>query len=203
MLMRQSFFDTSRRDLLSLKHAGLTLVLGSALLGLASVAEAAVLRDSEQPMSFAADSVRVDDKSRLNVLQGNVEITKGSIVVRADRVEVVQSPQGQTATATGGAGGRALFRQRRADTDEVIEGEAERITYDSRTEKVQFVGRAAMRRLVAGVVADELVGQRIDYDSPSNVFQVNGNKTPGTSGGRVRGIIGPRQSASPKVEPQP
>lgn len=202
MITRLPLFDTCRRAVMSLTSAGL-VVCGLAMLGAAVPALAAAVSDSDQPMSFAADTVRVDDKSHLNVLQGNVEISKGSIVVRADRVEVLQSPQGQTATATGGTGGRALFRQRRAGTDEVIEGEAERITYDSRTEKVQFVGRAAMRRLVAGVVADELVGQRIDYDSPSNVFQVNGNKTSSTSGGRVRGIIGPRQSVSPQAEPKP
>jgi len=202
MITRLPFFDTCRRAVMSLTSA--SLVIGVlVLLGNASIAAAAVVSDSDQPMNFAADTVRVDDKSHLNVLQGNVEISKGSIVVRAERVEVLQGPQGQTATATGGTGGRALFRQRRAGTDEVIEGEAERITYDSRTEKVQFVGRAVMRRLVAGVIADELVGQRIDYDSPSNVFQVNGNKTSSSQGGRVRGIIGPRQSVSPQAEVKP
>lgn len=203
MLTRLPFFYICRSALLSLQSVALMAACSLVLLSFGSTAVSAVLSDSDQPMSFSADSVRVDDKSRLNVLQGNVEISKGSIVVRADLVEVLQDRQGQTATAKGGSGGRALFRQRRAGTDEVIEGEAERITYDSRTEQVQFLGRAAMRRLVAGVVADELVGQRIDYDSRSNVFQVNGNKTSATTGGRVRGIIGPRQSASSPATPAP
>jgi lipopolysaccharide export system protein LptA len=156
--------------------------------------------DRAQPLNFAADNARVDDAQRLNILSGNVEITKGSIVLRADRVEVRQGNDGsQTAVATGGQGGRALFRQRREGLDELIEGEADRVEYDGRADVVRFNGRAVMRRLTGGVVADEVVGQTIVYDNKTEVFQVVGGGGSGsaTPSGRVRGVIAPRKASGP------
>jgi lipopolysaccharide export system protein LptA len=152
--------------------------------------------DRAQPLNFAADSARVDDNQHVNILSGNVEITKGTIVLRAAKVEVRQGGGGsQIAVASGGPGGRAYFRQHREGLDEYIEGEAERVEYDGRAELVRFVGRAVMRRLNGATVADEVVGQSIIYDNKTEVFQVVGGQGPATSsgGGRVRGVISPRK----------
>jgi lipopolysaccharide export system protein LptA len=158
--------------------------------------------DRDQPLSFAADSIRVDEKKRLNIMQGNVEISKGSIVVRADRVEVLQGADGsQKATATGGAGGKALFRQRRAGRDEMIEGEADSVTYNSRTDEVNFSGRAVMRRMIGATVVDEVSGQSIVYDNKTDVFQVVGGQGTTATKGRVRGVISPRKSVSTSTVP--
>lgn len=156
--------------------------------------------DRLQPLNFAADSARVDDNQHLNILSGNVEITKGTIVLRAAKVEVRQGGGGtQIAVATGGPGGRALFRQRREGLDEFIEGEAERIEYDGHSELVRFSGRAVMRRLNGASVADEVVGQSIIYDNKTEVFQVVGGQGGAGStapSGRVRGVIAPRKDAT-------
>lgn len=179
----------------ALNAGSLALLLGVALTGTPAWADRS---DRFQPLNFAADSARVDDNQRVNVLTGNVEITKGTIVLRAARVEVRQQADGtQTAVATGGAGGRAYFRQRREGLDEYIEGEAERIEYDGQSDKVYFKGRAVMRRLNGATVADEVVGQSIVYDNRTEVFQVAGGGGGGTTGspatgGRVRGVIAPR-----------
>lgn len=150
--------------------------------------------DRFQALNFAADSVRVDESSRVNVLKGNVEITKGSIVLRSALVEVRQGADAtQSAVATGGVNGRAFFRQRREGLDEFIEGEAERVEYDGRADVVRFVGRAVMRRLSGGVVADEVVGQTVVYDNKTEVFQVVGGAKSAASSGRVRGVISPRK----------
>jgi lipopolysaccharide export system protein LptA len=172
--------------------------LGAALAALLMVVPAWADRaDRMQPLNFAADSARVDDNQRVNVLSGNVEITKGTIVLRAAKVEVRQGGAGtQIAVASGGPGGRAYFRQRREGLDEFIEGEAERVEYDGRAELVRFSGRAVIRRLNGATVADEVVGQSILYDNKTEVFQVQGGQSaPGTSApsGRVRGVITPRQ----------
>lgn len=178
------------------------LVLGLALTLCGVLLAQPVWADSSdrfQPLNFAADNARVDDNQRVNVLTGNVEITKGTIVLRAAKVEVRQQADGsQTAVATNGAGGRAYFRQRRQGLDEYIEGEAERIEYDGQGDKVYFKGRAVMRRLNGATVADEVVGQSIVYDNRTEVFQVAGGGSGGgttgspTTGGRVRGVIAPR-----------
>ncbi len=160
--------------------------------------------DRFQPLNFAADAARVDDNQGLNILTGNVEITKGSIVLRSARVEVRQQSDGtQSAVSIGGQNGRAYFRQRREGLDEFMEGEAERIEYDGRNDVVRFQGRAVMRRLEGGKIADEVVGPVIIYDNKTEVFQVVGVASPGGSAasspsGRVRGVIAPRKDGSGK-----
>lgn len=155
--------------------------------------------DRSQPLNFAADSARVDDVQRLNILSGNVEITKGSMTVHADRVEVRQNPDGsQTATALGGPGGRAYFKQKREGLDEAIEGEAEKVVYEGKDDTVHFTGRAVMRRLKGVTLTDEVTGQVIVYDNKTSVFQVVGNAgNTTTTKGRVRGVITPRGGAEP------
>jgi lipopolysaccharide export system protein LptA len=155
--------------------------------------------DRAQPLNFAADSARVDDAQRLNILTGNVEITKGTMTVNADRVEVRQNADGtQTATALGGPGGRAYFKQKRDGVDESIEGEAEKVVYEGKDDTVHFSGRAVMRRLRGATLTDEVTGQAILYDNKTSVFQVVGNMGNTTSTkGRVRGVITPRNTEPP------
>ena len=155
---------------------------------------AAEKADRNKPLAFAADSARVDEVKQLNVLTGNVEITKGSIVIRAHQVEVRQSPQGhQSAVATGRPDQRATFRQKREGLDEYLEGEAERLEYDSRTDTVKLVNRAVMRRYRNGTLADEVSGNTISYDNGSEVFQVVGGADSAAPAGRVRGVLTPRE----------
>lgn len=160
--------------------------------------------DRSQPLNFAADSARVDDVQRLNILSGNVEITKGTMTVRSDRVEVRQNTDGtQTATALGGPGGRAYFKQKREGVDESIEGEAEKVVYEGKDDTVHFTGRAIMRRLKGVTLTDEVTGQVIIYDNKTSVFQVVGNAGNTTSTkGRVRGVITPR-GGEPTPAPAP
>lgn len=177
----------------SLRSFRVSATLALAALALCSISAQAEKADRFEPLNFAADAARVEENQRLNILSGNVEITKGSMVVRADRVEVRQNPDGtQTATAVGGPGGRAFFRQKRDGVDESIEGEAERIVYDGKTEIVRFTSRAVMRRLQGNVINDQVSGPVIVYDNKTSVFQVEGGVGPGAAGGRVRGVITPR-----------
>ena len=121
------------------------------------------------------------------------------MLVRADRVEVRQNADGsQTATATGGQGGRAYFKQKREGLDEAIEGEAERVVYEGRDDTVHFTGRAIMRRLKVGVLSDEVTGQVIVYDNKTAVFQVVGTASNASAAkGRVHGVITPRSASEP------
>lgn len=151
--------------------------------------------DRSQPLSFAADSARVDELKQLNILSGNVEITKGSIVIRADRVEVRQSPEGyQSAVATGWPAKRAYFRQKREGSDEYLEGEAEKLEYDGRSDTVRLINQAVMRRFRGNTLADEVSGSTISYDNTTEVFQVIGGASSPAAPGRVRGVLTPREA---------
>lgn len=167
-----------------------------ALLALIAAPAGAEKADRMAPLNFSADTARVDDQKKVHVLRGNVEINKGTIVIRSAQVEVRQDKEGhQTAIATGGPR-RAYFKQKREGLDEFIEGEAERLEYDSRADTVKLVNQAVMRRLRGSAVVDEVAGSTIVYDNGSEVFQVQGGSAPaaGTASGRVRGTLSPRET---------
>jgi lipopolysaccharide export system protein LptA len=160
--------------------------------------------DRTKPLEYEAESGRADEKRGIYELRGNVVITKGSLTIRAERVELRDTAQGQTVVATGANGKPASFRQKREGLDEYVEGQAMRIEYDTRSETVRFTQQAVMRRVRSGAVADEVSGQSIRYDNVAEVFEVLGTpgaaasaSQPGT-GGRVKGVLAPRESATPE-----
>ena len=151
--------------------------------------------DRAQPMVVEADRDGVLDLQRqVLVYTGNVVISQGSMVLRAERVEMRTLPDGfRTASATGAAGKPASWRQKREGLDETVEGTADRIEFDGRADTLRFVGNGAVRRLRGGTVADEITGERILWDNTAEVFRVEGGSVSATNpGGRVRAVLSPR-----------
>ena len=178
------------------------------LLGLVLVwpLEAAAERaDRSKPLNYEADGGRADDKQGVVELKGNVVVSKGTLEIRADRIELRNTKQGQSATATGTAGVPAKFRQKREGVDEYMEGQAQQIEYDVRKETVRFSQQAVLRRVRAGVVTDEISGQTITYDNLAEAFEVHGSTAPvaaavpaSAPAARVRGVLAPRDEAAEK-----
>lgn len=162
--------------------------------------------DRGKPLAIEADAARYDDQKQTGVFTGNVVVTKGSIVMRAARMEVQQTAGGQQlGIATGAAGKTATFSQKREGLNETIEGEAERVEYDGKTETVRLVNKAVIRRFRGKQLVDETSGALITYDSLGEVFSVQGgNVTAANPGGRVRAVLSPRNdspAAAPAVAP--
>lgn len=177
------------------------------LLGLAPLwpLDAAAERaDRTKPLNYEADGGRADDKQGVVELKGNVVVSKGTLEIRADRIELRNTKQGQSATATGTPGAPARFRQKREGVDEYMEGQAQQIDYDVRKETVRFSQQAVLRRVRAGVVTDEISGQTITYDNLAEAFEVLGSTTtpvavPASApAARVRGVLAPRDEAPEK-----
>ena len=168
---------------------------------------AAEKADRDKPMNAEADSLRYDDLKQSSVFTGNVVITKGSTIIRGDRVDVRQDAEGyQQATVVAAPGKLAFYRKKRDMVDEYIEGEAELIEYDSRADKVKFIRRAVLRRYNGSVLADETTGAQINYDNVSDVFTVEGgaeSRTSGNPGGRIRAMLTPRSASSAANAPTP
>lgn len=156
--------------------------------------------DSEKPTSIDADQLTYDDVKQVNIATGNVVLTRGTLLMKADRVMVTTDPSGyQFATLYAAPGGLASVRQKRdGGPDLWIDGHAERIEYDERTEIVKLFSKAQMRRLQGDKPTDEVNGEFISYDSRTEFYSVNntnnGNSQPGA--GRVRAVIQPREKVT-------
>jgi lipopolysaccharide export system protein LptA len=162
--------------------------------------------DRNQQMFIEADrSGKADLLGQVMVYSGNVVISQGSMLLRAERIEMRTMADGyRAATATGLAGKPATWRQRRDGVDESVEGTADRIDFDGRADTLRFVGNSAVRRLRAGTVADEITGGTILWNNLAEVFTVEGGaKTATNPTGRVRAVLSPRAEPNETTPPKP
>jgi len=177
-----------------MKH---TLIL-CALLGAGLLPSAwAEKADRNKPMQIESDSMRYEDAQQLTVFAGKVVATKGTIVIRGAKVEVREDPEGnQHGIVTGTPKDRAFFRQKREGVDEFIEGEAETLIYNGKTDTVRFEINAVMRRFRGSTLADEVTGAIINYENSTEKFSVDGSAA-GAAPGRVRAVITPKPTKTP------
>ena len=175
------------------------LALACACVTSAALAERA---DRNKPMNAEADALRYDDASQTSVFSGRVVISKGTILIRGAQVEVRQDPQGhQFGIVLAGPAQPASYRQKRDGVDEYIEGQAQRIEYDGRSDQVKFIGQALLRRYRGTTLSDETAGGVIVYDNQTEVFRVDGgpaSASPANPSGRVRATLAPRSQALPE-----
>jgi len=182
-----------------MKRPFLSLLLVAAVAAGTALPATAERADRDKPMHAEADSLRYDDLKQTSVFTGNVVITKGTTVIRGAQVNVSQDPEGyQLAVATAAPGKLAYYRKKRDGVDEYIEGEGERIEYDSRADLVKFIKRGVVRRYKGAVLSDETSGALIVYDNNTDVFTVDAGDKNGSAanpGGRVRAMLSPRAAA--------
>lgn len=182
----------------------LPAALAAALLFALAPAARAEKADKDKPTHIEANRMSADDTRRLSIFEGNVVLTKGTIIIRADRIVVRQDPEGyQLATATGAP---VRFRQKaepKGDKEGVwMDGEALRIEVDDRNEKIEMFERAWVKR-----DEDEVRGDYIFVDQRSEFFSAMSGKGGPSSGsdGRVRAVIQPKNKPedAPVAPPKP
>jgi len=160
--------------------------------------------DSEKPINLEADRISMDDVKKVQVFDGNVILTQGTLQIRTSKLVVTQDADGfQKGVATSGANGLARFKQKLEGKDEYIEGEAERIEHDARSEVTQFFVRAWVKN-----GQDEVKGHYISYNSlTENYLVTNGAGDTKTATGapqaRVRAIIQPKGKNAPAADAKP
>jgi lipopolysaccharide export system protein LptA len=167
-------------------------VLCAALLASPAHAEKA---DRDKPVNLEADTVTLDDVRKVSVYEGNVILSQGTLMLRADRVQVTQTASGlDKVVATGRP---VAFRQKVDGRDEFIEGFANRIEYDSVNSQLELIGQAQLRR-----GSDELRGAQISYNANTEFYKVVGQPDAKTPSGRVRAVIRPKpRTEQPAAQP--
>jgi lipopolysaccharide export system protein LptA len=161
------------------------VLLGAALLlPLGAQAEKA---DSEKPLEIESNAMSADNVRKVVVFNGVVVLTKGTIRITADRLVLTEGDKGSNqAKATGTP---VRFRQRLEPKDGKegvwLDGEALRVVYDERTERVELFDKARVTR-----DGDEVRGDYILYDQRTEFFSARTDKA--STSGRVRAIIQPR-----------
>lgn len=153
--------------------------------------------DRDKPMYLESDQMLVDDAQQISTFTGNVNLTQGTMLIRGDKIVVVQDKEGfKHGTAYGNT---ASFRQKREGLDEYVDGYGERIEYDTRAETVDFYVRARLKREL-----DEVRGEHITYSQKTEIFHVNsGASQEKGAPKRVRAILQPKpkQGATPPSAP--
>ena len=164
------------------------LMLLATALVLAAPARAE-LADRNRPVLLDGGRMTIDEANGLRTLEGDVQLVRGTLLIRTQKLVVTQDEHGyRKAVAIGGPGGKARFRQKREGSPDYIEGEAERIEHDGLTDKTEFFGNAQVR---SG--RDEMRGQYVSFDGQTEKYVVTGG--PASASGRpepVRAIISPK-----------
>lgn len=164
------------------------------ILSLLCMPASAERADREKPTNIEADRMSMDDMRKESVFEGNVVLTQGTMMLKADKITVKQDAEG---FSSGVATGRpAQFRQKREGMDEFIEGFADRVEYDGKSEKLQLFTNARVKR-----GDDEVHGDYISYNAVTEFYEVlstKGSTTATTSGPaqRVRATIQPKKSVA-------
>jgi len=156
--------------------------------------------DRDKPVSIEADRLTVDDIKKESVFEGNVTVSQGTLLLKADKVVVRQDTGGFNYAYAYGK--PAHFRQKRDESDEYVEGQGERLEYDGKADKMHVYTNAEIHK-----GADEVKGDYITYDANNGFYQVVGGPsvtTPLNPKGRVRATIQPpKKSGSDKAPPVP
>ena len=153
--------------------------------------------DKDKPTNIEANKMSSDDARRMSIFEGNVVLTKGTVVVRADRIVVRQDADGfQFSTAYGKP---VRFRQKgdpKGDKEGVwTDGEALRVVIDDRDERIELFERARVTR-----DQDVVNGEYIFLDQRTEFFSVSAGKdaAPTSPEGRVKAVIQPKTKPEAK-----
>jgi lipopolysaccharide export system protein LptA len=174
-------------------------ILAVAALSLASLSATAEKADSLKQAKIDFGDAHIDEVTQTRVFTGNVVLSRGTLLIKADKAVMKESPEGyMSVVLTAASNQPATFRQKRdGGPDLWVEGQAQRIEYDERTELVKLFSNAVVKQLEGKRMTSEVNGPFISYDNRTEQANVHndasGESKPG--GGRGTIIIAPRRSA--------
>jgi lipopolysaccharide export system protein LptA len=152
-----------------MRLGGLLVAFGLLALPVAQAERA----DRDKPTVIDSDRLDHDDLRQRTIFTGNVVLTKGTLVLRGDRMEMWQDAAGNYYGIV--TGKPARFRQKREGVNEFMEGESLILDYDGSVEVAVLTGNAIMRRLEGDVIKDQVSGDRLTYNNLTEEYTVESN----------------------------
>lgn len=134
----------------------------------------------------------------------NVELTRGTLFIRAEKAVDIDLPSDQDHPAgrgntilTGSANNPVFFKQKRDGANELwIEGYAEKVEYDKATEIVSFFSKAKILFKEQGRVTRVVEGEYFSYDAPNDFLNIANSVTGkhDVNGGRIKLTVEPQKN---------
>ena len=137
-----------------------------------------------------SEQLQHDDQKKVTVFSGNVSLSRDSLILRGDRLELSQRADGSSTAVLFGRPAR--FSQQPDSAAGLVTGRSDRMEFDSKTEVLILLGNAQLRRTQGERLLDEVVGDRITYRSAVQTYEVD--TQPGK--GRAQMTILPRDPQS-------
>jgi len=140
----------------------------------------ALKTDKNQPIYVEADGVDLDDKKGISIYKGNVVLTQGSIVLKADKLVVTQKKSKKDHIEA--TGKPVTFQQQVEGKKAMVKGRARKVDYASDSEILYLTGGAVLTQ-----GKDTFKSDKITYDRARAVVKA-GASAKGSA--RVRVTIG-------------
>lgn len=156
--------------------------------------------DSQKPLRIRAESQTYDGNKKVTVYTGPVHMEKGTLVIDASRLEIVDGPDGEKiGTLFGSPDKLVKYRQKRDGGPNLwVEGQAEKVVYNDMTDKIKLFNKAKLILLDGKKRTHESSGPFISYDSRTDFMSVN-NTLEGVSeagAGFTNAVIYPTENKS-------
>lgn len=122
--------------------------------------------DISQPIDVSADRSEFDEQKGIQSLIGNVEITQGTMVIKASKIEI--HLKNNRLNKIEGVGDPIIFEQKN-EADELVSGRADSISYDASSGTLILIGNATLSQ-----PRQQLKSQRIVFDSTKQKVSAEG-----------------------------
>lgn len=124
--------------------------------------------DRRKAINVKADNSEYDERAGTQTLSGNVEITQGSMSIKADSITIELKDDALFRIT--GIGNPIKFQQM-TQTNELMSGQSNQISYNTRTSEITFKGDAEFER-----PGQKFSGHTIEYNMLALTFKAAGNK---------------------------
>lgn len=163
------------------------------ILSLSLNASFALKTDNDKPVQITANSATANQKEKTTQFTGNVIMTRGSILVKANTANASQDANGNNTIIL--VGTPITFEQMN-DDGEKTEAQCNNFEYNTKTNLAVLTGRARVKK------GDNVVmGDKLTYNTQTQVYSATSNNANGVNtakSGRVTVILQPNQKGQDK-----